>query len=52
MANETDKDKRARVTISISEDLLEKIDQLASENYTTRSQWIVNIIVEKLKKDK
>lgn len=48
MINETD--KKLRVTITIPEELLEKVDLAASKEYTNRSQWIIFAILEKLRK--
>ena len=43
-------DKRTRVTISIPEDLLIKVDKEALKEYTNRSQWIIYAMLEKLRK--
>jgi metal-responsive CopG/Arc/MetJ family transcriptional regulator len=43
-------DKRTRITISIPEELLIKVDKATLKEYTNRSQWIVNAMLEKLRK--
>jgi metal-responsive CopG/Arc/MetJ family transcriptional regulator len=43
-------DKRIRVTISIPEELLIKVDKAALKEYTNRSQWIIYALLEKLRK--
>lgn len=45
-----EQDKRTRVTISIPEELLIKVDKAALRDYTNRSQWIINTMLEKLRK--
>ena len=45
-----EQDKRTRVTISIPEELLIKVDKAALREYTNRSQWIVHAMLEKLRK--
>lgn len=46
----TEQDKRTRVTISIPEELLIKVDKAALREYTNRSQWIIHAMLEKLRK--
>lgn len=46
----TEQDKRVRITISIPEELLIKVDKATLEEYTNRSQWIINALLEKLRK--
>ena len=45
-----EQDKRARVTISVPEELLKKVDKAALKEYTNRSQWIIYAMLEKLRK--
>jgi len=45
-----EQDKRTRVTISIPEELLTKVDKAALKEYTNRSQWIIYAMLEKLRK--
>ena len=45
-----EQDKRTRVTISIPEELLIKVDKAAIREYTNRSQWIIHAMLEKLRK--
>ena len=45
-----EQDKRVRVTVSIPEELLAKVDKAASKEYTNRSQWIIYAMLEKLRK--
>lgn len=46
----SEQDKRTRVTISIPEELLTKVDKAALREYTNRSQWIIHAMLEKLRK--
>ena len=44
-------DKRTkRVTISVPDELLTKVDKAALKEYTNRSQWIIYAMLEKLRK--
>lgn len=44
---------KRRINITLDEDVIEKVDTFASENYTTRSGAITMLIVEaKGKKDR
>lgn len=45
-----EQDKRVRITISIPEELLIKVDKETLKEYTNRSQWIIYAILEKLRK--
>lgn len=45
-----EQDKRVRITISIPEELLIKVDKATLKEYTNRSQWIINALLEKLRK--
>jgi metal-responsive CopG/Arc/MetJ family transcriptional regulator len=45
-----EQDKKARVTISIPEELLSKVDKAALKEYTNRSQWIIYAMLEKLRR--
>ena len=46
----SEQDKKARVTITIPDELLEKVDKYAQREYTNRSQWIIYAILEKIRK--
>ena len=44
-------DKRTkRVTISVPDELLTKVDKAALKEYTNRSQWIIYAMLEKLRR--
>jgi metal-responsive CopG/Arc/MetJ family transcriptional regulator len=50
MSMAIEQDKRTRITISIPEELLIKVDKATLKEYTNRSQWIIHAMLEKLRK--